>query len=470
MTDHINRWLLAFAAAYLFLLPTNGATFLTSIAFGGAAVFAVAAFALAWRSSVTRIPLAGAWILVPLAAWSLWSVASLVWSVDPRYSRGQLAREVMDSLVAMFVFYVAARDARSVRVLIGAALASLACFALLAIGMQLANGSWDAGRWHHGVGPWSTWIVLIAPFMFALIAPPPAGFGGGMRLLPVGLALLALMVTTARMTDNRIVWIALAAAFGTASLAAALRWPQTLTRTPLRWVAPLAAILLVLGLAFADVVEDRAESARQGSVALSLERDPRIELWEHVVDRIAARPWTGYGFGRRILAEPLVAELGDPLLAHAHNVFASQWLQTGAIGLAAFVAFLAALAMRYVRFVRSPDATLAFVGVAGVALLAGFVAKDLTDDFLFRSNAKELWSMCAFLLGYGVRRERILAAGDVPTIGGVKRRSSAKAGSDTACEPSAIFLTHSAPKQRQTRLCGPVRAPIPIHRAPETRI
>jgi O-antigen ligase len=422
MTDHINRWLLAFGAAYLFLLPTNGATFAISVAFGGAVVFAFAAFALAWRAPVTRIPLAGPWILVPLGAWSLWSVASLAWSVNPDYSRGQLAREVMDSLLAMFVFYVAARDTRSVRLLIGTALASFAFLGLLAIGMHVVSGSWDAGRFHHGVGAWSTWIVLIAPFMFALIAPSPAGFGGGARLLLVGLALLALMIVTARMTDNRIVWIALAAAFGTASLAAALRWPRTFTRTPLRWVAPLAALLLVLGLAFADVLEDRAESARQGSVTLSLERDPRIVLWEHVVERIAARPWIGYGFGRRILAEPLSAELRDPLLAHAHNVFASQWLQTGAIGLAAFVAFLAALAARYVRFVRSPDATLAFVGVAGVALLAGFVAKDLTDDFLFRSNAKELWAMSAFLLGYGVRRERILAAGDVPTIAGARRR------------------------------------------------
>jgi hypothetical protein len=75
----------------------------------------------------------------------------------------------------------------------------------------------------------------------------------------------------------------------------------------------------------------------------------------------------------------------------------------------AFVAFVAALAYRYVRFARSRDDTLAFVGVAGLAVLAGFVTKNLTDDFLFRSNAKELWATTAFLLGYGMRRERALA-------------------------------------------------------------
>jgi O-antigen ligase len=428
MTHHINRWLLAFAAAYLFLMPTNAVRFVHSITFGSAGACAVIALFVASRNHVTRIPPAGASILVPLFAWAAWSFASLLWSIDPAYSLGQLEREVMDSLLTMLIFYVVARDARSVRVLIGAALASFACGALLAIAMDVVTGTWDAGRWHHGVGPWSTWVVLIAPFMFALIAPPPAGFGGGKRLMVAGIALLALLVVTARMTDNRVVWIALAAVFGTASLAAALRWPQTFTRTPMRWIAPFAVLLLALALAFADVLEERAGAvAPTGGVTVSIERDPRLVLWEHVRERIAERPLTGYGFGRRILAGPLAREMGDPLLAHAHNVFASQWLQTGLVGMLAFTAFIAALALRYVRFLRSRDDTLAFVGVAGVALIAGFIAKDLTDDFLFRSNAKELWAMTAFLLGYGMRRERILAAGEVPTLAGQTMLANASA-------------------------------------------
>jgi O-antigen ligase len=421
MTHLINRWLLAFAAGYLFLLPTNALRFVHSVMFAGAGICAIIAFALAWRNSVTRVPLAGPSILVPLFVWAAWSVASLAWSLDPRYSRGQLSREVLDSLLVMFMFYMAARDAKSMRILVGAALASFAALSLLAIGMNQLLGTWDAGRWHQGVGPWSTWVVLVAPFMFALIAPPPAGFGGGVRMVVTGLALLALLVATARMTDNRVVWIALVAVFATASLAAALRWPQTFTRTPVRWVAPLAVMLLVLALAFADVLEERAGENAAHDVATSIERDPRLTLWEHVIELIGERPIHGYGFGRRILAERLTTETGNPLLAHAHNVFASQWLQTGAIGALAFTAFLVALALRYLRFVRSRDDTLAFVGVAGLALLAGFIAKDITDDFLFRSNAKELWAMTAMLLGYGMRRERTLVAGDVPTLPGLSR-------------------------------------------------
>ena len=409
MTDHINRSLLAFAAAYLFLLPTNGVTFLVSVTFVGGALLALASYAIAWRDPATRVPSAGAPILVPLVVWALWACASLAWSVDLHYSEGQLAREVMDSVVAMFVFYVAARDATSLRVLMGAALASFTFFALLAIGMLAVNGTWDSGRWHHGVGAWSTWSVLIAPFLFALLAPKPAGVGGGARPLAVGVMLLVLLFVTVRMTDNRVAWLALAAVFAVASLVAVLRWPHTFTRTPRRWLAPLAVLLVVLGLAFADALEERAALVREGGVAQSLERDPRLVLWEYVTERIAARPFLGYGFGRRILAGDLTAETGNPLLAHAHDLFASQWLQTGLVGMLAFTAFLGAIAFRYVRFVRSRDDTLAFVGVVGVALVIGFVAKNLTDDFLFRSNAKELWAMTFFLLGYGVRRERMLA-------------------------------------------------------------
>jgi O-antigen ligase len=450
MTHHINRWLLAFAATYLFMLPTNAATFAVSVSFGIAGLCAIITFVRASRNPATRIPLAGPSILIPLGIWAAWSCASLAWSLDPAYSRSQLAREVMDSLLAMLIFYTAARDARSVRVLVGAALASFACFALLAIATDVTTGQWDAGRWHHGVGAWSTWLVLIAPFMFALIAPPPAGFGGGARLQFLGFLLLALLLTTARMTENRIVWIALAVVFAVASLAAVLRWPQTFTRTPLRWVAPLAMILLALGLAFANVLEERAQISRQGSVAVSIERDPRIVLWEHITSRIAARPWTGYGFGRLILADKLEAEMGDPLLAHAHNVFASQWLQTGLVGMLAFTAFLAALALRYLRFLRSRDDTLAFVGVAGLALIAGFIAKDLTDDFLFRSNAKELWAMTAFLLGYGMRRERILAAGEVPTLAGQTMLANASARPMISAVAGPATVAPPSPPHRQS--------------------
>jgi O-antigen ligase len=417
MIDHCNRWLLGFAAAYLALLPTNTATFPRSVAFVGAIVFALCMLFWSVRTRAASIPSPG-WLLgIPLVAWAGWSLASLAWSVHPDYTQTQLEREIGDTLVVMFVFYVAGRDARSFRTLAAVALASFAVLAVLAIGTALVTGDWDAGRWHHGVGPWATWTVIVAPLLFALLAPPPAGFANGERSVAIGLVLVALLVITDRMTDNRIVWVALAGTFGAASLAAAIRWPRTLTHRPLRWVGPLAAMLVVLAVAFTDAARERAATnfSPDTSVAASLERDPRLQLWDRIVEKIEARPLVGYGFGRRILASELSQELHDPLLAHAHNAFASQWLQTGAVGMAAFAALLCALLVRYARFLGSRDDTLAFLGVVGIALVTGFVIKNLTDDFLFRSNAKEFFALAALLLGYGARRERALRAGEVPT-------------------------------------------------------
>ena len=108
--------------------------------------------------------------------------------------------------------------------------------------------------------------------------------------------------------------------------------------------------------------------------------------------------------------------------------------------------------------------------VGGLSLVAGFIARNITDDFLFRSNAKELWAMTAFLLGYGMRREQILAAGDVPTQG---RMTGAKRGvghefpaSTNASAPSAHGDSYPAP----TAGAAPAAAvpPSPPHRQSES--
>jgi O-antigen ligase len=249
--------------------------------------------------------------------------------------------------------------------------------------------------------------VLTAPLLLTLIAPAPVGLSRRRLALALGAVLLVIMVAAARITDNRMVWIALAAVFAMAAIASAVRWPHTFMRSPWRWLAPLAALLVILAFAFADAAKEKAEALYppNTSVEETIKADPRIRLWHHMFDKIGGRMWQGYGFGRRIQAEELTRELNDRYLTHAHNIFASQWLQTGAVGLALFVAMLGALAANFVRYLRGRDDVLAFLGVVGLSLLAGFVVKNLTDDFLFRSNAKEFWALLAIVVGFGARIE-----------------------------------------------------------------
>jgi O-antigen ligase len=415
MNRHFNRAidlchgvLLAAAGAYLALQPTTIATYGRSVTFGLATLFTLILVAAALSGRGERIPSPGWAVLAPLGAWCVWNASSFWWSVHPAYTAGELRREMAWGLMMMAAFYVAARNDFAWRMLIAAALGSFALLAAFAVGLALAPAGWDAARWHAGIGPFSTYLVLVAPLLLTLLAPAPAGFGGNRYLVVFGILLLALLLAAARIADNRMVWLALAAVFGVTSALAALRWRAALSRAPLRWLALLVALLAVIGLLFAQTAREKAKAhfPPQTSVAQTFAGDPRLQLWEETLERIHARPWTGYGFGKSILAQELKSDLHDPMLSHAHNVFMSQWLQTGAVGLGAFVALLGALLWRYARFLRSRDDSLALLGLIGIGLLVGFLVKNLTDDFLFRSNGKEFWALNAAVLGLGMRRLR----------------------------------------------------------------
>ena len=408
----LRRALLIAAGIYLALLPTGWATAARSIAFGACAALALLILALSRSGRGESIPSPGHAIVGALLLWCGCAIASATWSVDLAYTLGEFRHELAWGLLTMVSFYVAARDREAWRSLVAVMLASFALLTVLAAAFAASPAGWDPARWHAGVGAFSTFLVLVAPLLITLLVPAPIGFGAGRQTLAIAAALLALLLLAARLSDNRMVWIALAAVFATASTLAALRWRTTLARVPLRWLAPLVALFLVLGLFFADVAQERARASfpAETTIAQTFAEDPRLPLWDFTAARIRERPWTGYGFGKSILQDELRLALHNPILSHAHNLFASQWLQLGVFGLVAFIALLAALGWRFIGFLRARDDALALIGLIGLALLVGFLVKNLTDDFLVRSNAKEFWALCAMLLGYGVRLERAIGA------------------------------------------------------------
>jgi O-antigen ligase len=412
MPARLRHSLLVAACIYLALLPTGWATAAKSIAFGASAALALLVLVMSRSGRDESVPSPGRAILAALLLWSGCAAASAAWSVHLAYTLGEFRHELAWGLLTMAIFYIAARDREAWRSLVSVVLVSFALLSALAAAFAASPAGWDPGRWHAGAGPFSTFLVLVAPLLIALLAPAPIGFGAGRQTLAIAGTLLVLLLVAARLSDNRMVWIALAAVFATASTLAALRWRATLARTPLRWLAPLVALFLVLGLFFADVAQERARVSfpAETTMAQAFAEDPRLPLWDFTAARIRERPWTGYGFGKSILQDELRVALHDPILSHAHNLFASQWLQIGVFGLIGFVAVLGALAWRFIGFLRARDVALALIGLIGLAMLVGFVVKNLTDDFLVRSNAKEFWALCAMLLGYGVRLERAVDA------------------------------------------------------------
>ncbi|MEO8752688.1 MAG: O-antigen ligase family protein [Casimicrobiaceae bacterium] len=401
--------LLSWACIYFALVAISGHTYFRSIAFGFASIFALWLILGALFSDGEPIPVPDWYLWSAIVAWSGWSVASLAWSLHPAYTKLELGTEVGWGLATVGIFYVAARTGMAFRAMLVVAVASAAFLSVLAVIAAVAAGNFDPEhallRSHGGAGAFSTYLVLVIPLLPLLLAPRPAGFGAGPWPLALTAAVFVLLLAAARLTENRMIWVAVAAGFVVAASLAAWRWRARLQRAPRRWGGVLLALLLLIGALFADAAFQRARTDFKPDtpVAQSFADDPRFALWQHSFERIRERPWTGFGYGKSILAEELRGELHDPLLAHAHNLFVSQWLQTGAIGVLTLLALLAALAWSYGTFMRAPDGTLAAIGLAGLVMLVTFIVKNLTDDFMIRPTSKEFWALNALLIGYGIR-------------------------------------------------------------------
>ncbi|CAG0964797.1 hypothetical protein BURK1_00906 [Burkholderiales bacterium] len=407
-TAKLRDTLAILCAVYLVLLQTNLALALRSIVFGLVALVALVLVLRADARADAALSGPARALAAAFVAWAAWSAATLAWSGSPRYSAGEIKTDVVELGIAAGAILLSLRETVVFRRYVATVLAAFAAMALASVALALATVAWDDKLLHHGVGTWSTHVVLVAPLILLVRAPGRAGWGTGRAATAASIALVVLALASARATGNRMVWAALLASLAVIGIASALRWPAPRRAQGLRRAISFTLLAALLAAAFVEVAFRKAEStqAPPPSIERSVAEDPRLSIWPLVRDRIAERPWIGHGYGKEILGPELARTLGDPTLTHAHNVFASVWLQTGAIGLALFVAVLVAAAWRFTGYVRSRDDALALAGVAGLAILAGMLVKNLTDDFFVRTNARFLWAAFALLVAFGERRLR----------------------------------------------------------------
>ncbi|HEX6634652.1 MAG TPA: O-antigen ligase family protein [Usitatibacter sp.] len=389
---------LAFAtAAFLVLTP-----FSMSAGWRGA-LLGMAGIALATRlrsglaALAAHTPRAVAAFGIP---WLAICAASVAWSVDREYSLGELKPELLYPLLAFVVFLVAASQNRSswprwwLAIVAGTVLAFIGTLLQDAGGLTIAHREIDAGP-----GTFSTHLVLVLQLLFALDWDAPWGRGHRPRAL---LLALCVLLAAAWYSGNRIIWVA----FGAQLMVGVATWRRlpTARRERLAMLRRLAAVaFLAFAVAFAASLAERYERnlLHDTGVPAGLEHDLRPRLWHVAWERFQDAPWLGHGFGREVLAASFLPvtppHVGHPKLRHAHNAFIDMALEVGAIGLAAFLGLLGALAWRYRAMLADP--ALAPLGVMGLALLAGFVVKNLTDDFLHRQNGVLFWALNGMLLG-----------------------------------------------------------------------
>jgi O-antigen ligase len=391
----MSRLLLFSTCLFLFAVPFPGSAGTRAVTLTLAAA-ALAAIHFRDRGfEPAALPRA---VLVLFASWALLAFASIGWSVQPALTLSELKSELLYGSMALAIFFLAARELPRWSTWKHALLAG----SLVVLAMNFAREMAPLGISRHAVdgqgGMWSTHLVLIAPFVLAI------GWNtswSGVKAASVRVAAFVLLFAAAWQTGNRMVWIALGVQLLVAL--ACSQWalaPQGARPRGLR--APIAVALLVIVPAFVLATVDRiALATPEASVAAGLANDVRPRIWAAAWSQFLEAPWVGHGFGREILAEafiPVTPKVeGHPLVMHSHNMFIDMALQLGAVGLALFVALLGALAWEYRRYLRDPR--LAPFGVLGLTLLAGFVVKNLTDDFLHRHNGVLFWALNGMLVG-----------------------------------------------------------------------
>lgn len=317
-----------------------------------------------------------------LIAWWLVCLASLAYAADPGYSKGELKNELGYTMLALFSFFVLARDAARARFALRAAALGLGLLGGWASLTWLRSFGWDRLGGHGDAGVVSTYVVTILPVLLLVALDDPLA-----AWRRAAWALLALALFIAAITDQRAAWLAigLQAALGVAMLARAGRLPLT----P-RQIAVAAGVLLLAAAAAAV----KHTMTRYGNAA-ALAGDTRMEFWPALLAHIADHPLAGAGFGRQAMkiAYPQMIPGTNPELWHAHNFLINYGLGMGVPGMVALLALFAAWGRFFWRHGAST------VGVAGCMLLAGVFLRNQFNDFFQRDMSLLFWSLCGLFAG-----------------------------------------------------------------------
>ncbi len=401
-TTAAQRALVGTTTAFLFVAPAAASAGLRATALLAAAL----CLAITWRTEVApRWRSAPRAVTLAYLAWIALAVASVAWSAQPEYTLGELRAQALYGTLAFVTFFLVASDTARWRLWTAAlAAGTLVVFALQhlqsILPFPISRHPMDGGG-----GPMSTHLVLLAPVLLALAWPRPWGWNRHAGVLALALLLL---LAAAWDSGNRIVW----GAFAVQLVVVLVLWRHMPAMDPRRERivrAVVAAAGVALAIAFAGAIVERNERLYDPALPVTthLERDLRPRIWATAVEQIRKAPWLGHGFGREILAPvfvPLTPDALHPEVRHGHNLFLDQALQLGLVGAAAFTLLFALLALEYARMLRVRE--LAPYGVVGLAILAGFVTKSLTDDFLHRHNAAVFWALNGMLLGLARPRSR----------------------------------------------------------------
>lgn len=392
-------------------------------------------------------------LLIALGVWALWTLMSATWSVNPDATLHAWLDEIAYPLAAFYAFWLLGQSPlKQQRLLQNVAWAT--CLILAAISVvyfhYLDPGAPKPGLMHFyaRVGHSSTLALMAIPLFATMTAKTETRIRGLTGVL--------FCVVIGGATLNRFFWIALAV------VAVVLVWPRSSRERVRAWTA-LGALLVVTLVAVGFSNKLRLMSPAAGSVAApavqvsgsapevlrvvarapdlqlaatesapapnpvtliehlravsginrAMRSDARPRIWEFYGSQVAKHPWIGIGFGKPLpslaygsLVPEDLFKLDGNVRTHAHNLFLNTLLQVGIVGLIFQLAAFGCLAYQFfaVRLIHPQWYR------AGLALILGMLAKNLTDDFMWQSTMLMFWSYCGWLLGQSAIRLNTLGA------------------------------------------------------------
>ncbi len=382
----LHRVFWAALAIYVAILPLGHTAALRSLLF---VTLIACTCVLVYRGRQFELPLWRHWLVY--AAVALFSIS---YAVDPRYSMGEIRAEVLYPFLMLGVSFAWIRSVPAFLRLAWIVAAGNLLLVLLALYLGVTarpTGIEVIDSIRAGPGTFSTYVVTVLPLVAVLAWRQYAAGrllrGGALTLLMVG------NVAAIYFTENRAGFLALAFGGLSAGFVVSLH-----TMTWRRALVGVLALALLLALTTVQISRRHSIDSWQGAAAV-LRSDPRWEIWSFAIARIAEHPLTGKGFGRESfdLAFPEFKQ-GRLSLWHAHNALLNKGIQMGLPGMLSFACLLWATGRAFGRGLDSRGQLRPYA-VAGIAVLAGVFAKNMTDDFFVRDGALLFWVLAGALMG-----------------------------------------------------------------------
>ena len=332
-----------------------------------------------------------------IALWAGVVIASLVVAVDPAYSLGEIKNEVGYALIAFVAFFAWTRDEKQLRL---SCLAILAGFAVISgsalLGADLRKGEWPSDAYYGGVGGVSNYLVTVGPVLALTVTL------FGRRHSSKWLALLGLAFgAVALLSAQRALWPALGLQ---AALGCVWLWQvRGVAVGPVR-VALTGTILLAL-IGAGIYVSEQYRTGGNPESPVAMGKDLRPRVWKKVGEEILAHPLSGAGFGLGVMSKayPALLPAEGKVFWHPHNLVLNYGISAGVPGMVAVVALFAALAWRFWQLALRGERLARLTGLAGAAMVAGVLARNMANDFFVRDGALLFWALAGMLFGYALR-------------------------------------------------------------------